>query len=116
VALFCEGFINIFFGESPYIYHYHLLFSDFYAAEIVISIRSPCWEKHTEKLSWVYPPGMFCCFHGRLFDAKRTKNREVVQTHMGLVLEQLMDLMDLVDLVVMGPFLCGNHLGSRIVG
>jgi hypothetical protein len=27
-----------------------------------------------------------------------------------------MDLMDLVDLVVMGPFLCGNHLGSRIVG
>ena len=73
MALFCEGFINIFFGESPYIYHYHLLFSDFYAAEIVISIRSPCWEKHTEKLSWVYPPGMFCCFHGRLFDAKRTK-------------------------------------------
>ena len=59
---------------------------------------------------------LFCCFHGRLFDAKKTKNREVVQTHMGLVLEQLMDLMDLVDLVVMGPFLCGNHLGSRIVG
>ena len=73
--------------------------------------------KNTQK-NWVGFTHQVCfaVFMGDCLIQKEQKNREVVQTHMGLVLEQLMDLMDLVDLVVMGPLLCGNHLGSRIVG
>ena len=91
------------------IYHYHLQFGPFYAAEIVISItvlgkthRNTELGVSTKRvkrwLSWM-SPGMCCCFQkGDCLMHRKHNLREVVQIHMGLVLEQLMDLMDLVDL------------------